>query len=160
MKRCLLVLMIALLVTLFGAMAEAYAPWEGSRSSHPEDRLEQLSYQKQRGFEGFGTPVLIDDDDWDEDDDDWDDDIWDDDDWDDGDWYDWDYDDWDKAPSKLRSKAREMHKLRADLKQTLSHRPLDRSKAERLFSRILQLQNEMVEWRFKQRLNAIERRSL
>ena len=59
-------------------------------------------------------------------------------------------------PQDIRNKAIEAAKLRIDLEDVLSQKPLNREKAIELNGKINQLKQEIRAWHFEQRLNRIE----
>ncbi|MCR4818536.1 MAG: hypothetical protein K5841_06225 [Fretibacterium sp.] len=59
-------------------------------------------------------------------------------------------------PQEIRAKTVEAAKLRIDLEDVLSRRPLDRKKAVELNSQIDSLRQEIRTWRFQQKLDRIE----
>lgn len=60
-------------------------------------------------------------------------------------------------PKEIRAKAVEAAKLRIDLADVLSQRPLDRKRAIELNGQIGKLKQEIRDWRFEQKLNRIEK---
>ena len=59
-------------------------------------------------------------------------------------------------PQEIRAKAVEAAKLRIDLENVLSQKPLNRDKALELNGQIGKLEQEIRAWRFEQKLNRIE----
>nr|MCR5346730.1 hypothetical protein [Fretibacterium sp.] len=59
-------------------------------------------------------------------------------------------------PQEIRTKVSEAAKLRIDLEDILSRKPLNREKALELHGKIGSLQQEIRAWRFEQKLNRIE----
>lgn len=59
-------------------------------------------------------------------------------------------------PQEIRAKAIEAAKLRIDLEDVLSQKPLNKNKAIELNGKIGQLKQEIRDWRFEQKLNRIE----
>ena len=59
-------------------------------------------------------------------------------------------------PQDIRAKAVEAAKLRIDLEDVLSQKPLNREKALELKGQIVKLNQEIKAWRFEQKLDRIE----
>ena len=59
-------------------------------------------------------------------------------------------------PQEIRAKAVEAAKLRIDLENVLSQKPLNREKAIELNEQIGKLKQEIKAWRFEQKLDRIE----
>ena len=59
-------------------------------------------------------------------------------------------------PQEIRAKAVEAAKLRIDLEDVLSQKPLNKDKAVELNGQISKLGQEIQAWRFEQKLNRIE----
>ena len=59
-------------------------------------------------------------------------------------------------PQEVRAKAVDAAKLRIDLENVLSQKPLNREKALELNGQISKLRQEIQAWRFEQKLNRIE----
>ncbi len=61
-----------------------------------------------------------------------------------------------EMPQEIRDKEVEAQKLRIDLGNVLSKKPLDREKAVELSGQIDKLRQDVRTWRFEQKLNDIE----
>ena len=61
-------------------------------------------------------------------------------------------------PKEIREKAAELAKLRIDLEEAMTSRPLNREKALEVHAKMLTLKQEIETWRFSQRLDRIEER--
>ena len=61
-----------------------------------------------------------------------------------------------EVPQEIRDKEAEAAKLRIDLGNVLSHKPLNREKAAELDGQINKLRQDVRTWRFEQKLNRIE----
>ena len=59
-------------------------------------------------------------------------------------------------PQEIRAKVVEAEKLRIDLENVLSQKPLNKDKAVELNGQISKLRQEVQAWRFEQKLNRIE----
>ena len=59
-------------------------------------------------------------------------------------------------PKEIREKAAEIAKLRIDLEEAMTSRPLNREKALEVHSKMLKVKLELEEWRFAKRLERIE----
>ena len=59
-------------------------------------------------------------------------------------------------PKEIREKAADLAKLRIDLEEALSSRPINKAKALEVHAKMQKLQNEIDTWRFSQRLERIE----
>ena len=59
-------------------------------------------------------------------------------------------------PQEIRAKVVEAEKLRIDLEDVLSQKPLNKDKAIELNGQISKLRQEVQAWRFEQKLNRIE----
>ena len=62
-----------------------------------------------------------------------------------------------EIPQEIRDKQVEMNKLRLDMRNEISRKPIDRSKIEALHRKHSDLRNELKNWRLKQQLDAIEK---
>ena len=61
-----------------------------------------------------------------------------------------------EMPQEVRAKSVEAAKLRIDLEDVLSQKPLNQEKALELNGKISKLEQEIRAWRFEQKLNRIE----
>ena len=61
-------------------------------------------------------------------------------------------------PKEIREKATELAKLRIDLEEAMTSRPLNREKALEVHAKMLTLKQEIETWRFSRRLDRIEER--
>lgn len=59
-------------------------------------------------------------------------------------------------PKEIREKAADLAKLRIDLEEALSSRPVNKAKALDVHSKMQKIQNEIDTWRFQKRLERIE----
>ncbi|MBR1438790.1 MAG: hypothetical protein IJ587_09675 [Synergistaceae bacterium] len=59
-------------------------------------------------------------------------------------------------PKEIREKAAEIAKLRIDLEEAMTSRPLNREKALEVHSKMLKVKLELEEWKFAKRLERIE----
>ncbi|MBQ6971446.1 MAG: hypothetical protein IJP86_03715 [Synergistaceae bacterium] len=59
-------------------------------------------------------------------------------------------------PQEIRAKATELAKLRVDLDEAMTARPLNKEKALEVFAKIQKAEQEIDAWRFAQRLERIE----
>ena len=59
-------------------------------------------------------------------------------------------------PKEIREKAADLAKLRVDLEEALSSRPVNKAKALEVHAKMQKLQNEIDTWRFSQRLDRSE----
>ena len=59
-------------------------------------------------------------------------------------------------PQEIREKAAELAKLRIDLKEAMTSRPLNKEKAIEVHAKMQKLKQEIATWRFTQRLERIE----
>lgn len=59
-------------------------------------------------------------------------------------------------PKEIREKAADLAKLRIDLEEALSSRPVNKAKALDVHAKMQKLQNEIDTWRFQKRLERIE----
>jgi hypothetical protein len=62
------------------------------------------------------------------------------------------------APEEIRSKMSELAKLRIDMRDALSRRPIDRGRASEVFEKMMTLRREIGSWAFNRRLDALEER--
>ena len=62
-----------------------------------------------------------------------------------------------EVPQEIRDKQAEMKKMRIDMQNEISRKPIDRSKIETLHRKRSELRNELSTWFLKQRLDAIEK---
>lgn len=60
-------------------------------------------------------------------------------------------------PDEIRAKVVEAAKLRIDLEEILSRRPVDKDKAMEFFGKIQQAENEVETWKFANRLDMMEK---
>ncbi len=60
-------------------------------------------------------------------------------------------------PKEVRAKAVELAKLRIDLEEALTSRPVNKAKALEVHARILDLEKEIEAWKFAQRLDFMEK---
>ncbi len=61
-------------------------------------------------------------------------------------------------PKEIREKSAELAKLRIDLEEAMTSRPLNREKALDVHAKIQKVKQEIETWRFTQRLERIEAR--
>ncbi len=61
-------------------------------------------------------------------------------------------------PKEIREKAAELAKLRIDLEEAMTSRPLNREKALDVHAKMQKVRQEIATWRFTQRLERIEAR--
>ena len=61
-------------------------------------------------------------------------------------------------PKEIREKSAELAKLRIDLEEAMTSRPLNREKALDVHAKIQKVKQEIETWRFTQRLERIESR--
>ena len=61
-------------------------------------------------------------------------------------------------PKEIREKAVDLAKLRVDLEEAMTSRPVNKAKALEVHSKIQTLKNEIDNWRFAKRLEMIEAR--
>ena len=59
-------------------------------------------------------------------------------------------------PKEIREKAAELAKLRVDLEEAMSSRPVNKEKALDTYAKMQKLEQEIKMWRFSQRLERIE----
>ena len=59
-------------------------------------------------------------------------------------------------PKEIREKAVELAKLRVDLEEAMSSRPVNKAKALETYAKMQKLEQEINTWRFAQRLERIE----
>lgn len=59
-------------------------------------------------------------------------------------------------PSEIREKAAELAKLRIDLEEAMSSKPVNKAKALDTFAKIQKVEQEIDAWRFAQKLERIE----
>ena len=62
-----------------------------------------------------------------------------------------------EVPQEIRDKQVEMNKLRIDMQNEISRKPIDRSKIETIQKKHSELRNELSTWFLKQQLDAIEK---
>ena len=62
-----------------------------------------------------------------------------------------------EVPQEIRDKRVEMKKLRIDMQNEISRKPIDRSKIEAIQKKHSELGNEVSVWFLKQQLDAIEK---
>ena len=62
-----------------------------------------------------------------------------------------------EVPQEIRDKQADMKKLRIDMQNEISRKPIDRSKIEAIQKKHSELRNELSTWRLKQQLDAIEK---
>ena len=62
-----------------------------------------------------------------------------------------------EVPQEIRDKQVEMNKLRIDMQNEISRKPIDRSKIETIQKKHSDLRNELSTWFLKQQLDAIEK---
>lgn len=60
-------------------------------------------------------------------------------------------------PEELRAKVVEAAKLRIDLEEVLSRRPVDKAKAMEIFAKVQQAENEVETWKFGNMLERMEK---
>ena len=60
-------------------------------------------------------------------------------------------------PEEIRTKVVEAAKLRIDLEEVLSRRPVDKAKAMEVFAKVQQAENEIETWRFGNMLERMEK---
>ena len=63
-------------------------------------------------------------------------------------------------PKEIRAKAVELAKLRIDLEEALTSRPVNKMKALDVNAKILELEKQIEAWRFAQRLDAMEKANI
>ena len=61
-------------------------------------------------------------------------------------------------PPEIREKAAELAKLRIDLEEAMTSRPLNKEKALDVYAKIQKVKQEIEAWRFTKRLERIEER--
>ena len=61
-------------------------------------------------------------------------------------------------PPEIREKAAELAKLRIDLEEAMTSRPLNKEKALDVYAKIQKVKQEIEAWRFAKRLERIEER--
>lgn len=59
-------------------------------------------------------------------------------------------------PAEIREKATELAKLRIDLEEAMSSKPVNKAKALDTFAKIQKVEQEINSWRFAQKLERIE----
>ena len=59
-------------------------------------------------------------------------------------------------PKEIREKAAELAKLRVDLEEALSSRPINKAKALEVHAKMQKLENEIDTWRFAKKLERME----
>ena len=59
-------------------------------------------------------------------------------------------------PKEIREKSAELAKLRIDLEEAMTSRPLNKEKALEVFAKIQTVRQEIEAWRFSQKLERIE----
>ena len=59
-------------------------------------------------------------------------------------------------PNEIREKAAELAKLRVDLEEAMTSRPLNKEKALEVHAKMQKVRQEIATWRFTQRLERIE----
>lgn len=60
-------------------------------------------------------------------------------------------------PNEIREKTAEAAKLRIDLENVMTKRPLDREKAAEIYAKIAGIESEIKIWRFSKKLDGIEK---
>ena len=60
-------------------------------------------------------------------------------------------------PDEIRAKAADAAKLRIDLENVMSKKPLDKAKAIEIYTNISKLESEIRVWRFSHRLDRLEK---
>ena len=59
-------------------------------------------------------------------------------------------------PPEIREKAAELAKLRVDLEEALTSKPVNKAKALDVHAKMQKLENEIDTWRFEQKLEHME----
>ena len=59
-------------------------------------------------------------------------------------------------PKEIREKAAELAKLRVDLEEAMTSRPINKAKALETFAKMQKLENEIESWKFEKKLERIE----
>ena len=62
-----------------------------------------------------------------------------------------------EIPQEIRDKQAEMQKLSIDMRAEMGKNPVDRAKAEELYTKRVALRDELSSWRMKQKLDMIEK---